>query len=229
MDNDEPLTLCFVDIDDFKRINDSYGHPTGDRVLSQVATRLRQDGEAFRLGGDEFAIVFAGRDEREAVDAAGAIVSRTAALEIEHVGSITISAGLATPSAPTTQPPNPQPVTPRPTTSQPGGAQPQTAQHAGGAAAATGGGAPQARTPVQQRPGTQPSRPAGGQGSAATQGAAAGLTAAAATAAATTQAPQQVPAPPSTSQLPVRAHDITGRTPRIPGNAPTTASNTYSS
>jgi diguanylate cyclase (GGDEF)-like protein/putative nucleotidyltransferase with HDIG domain len=95
-DNDEPLTLCFVDIDDFKRINDSFGHPTGDRVLSQVATRLRQDGEAFRLGGDEFAIVFAGRDERDAVEAAGAIVSRMASMEIEHVGSITISAGIAT-------------------------------------------------------------------------------------------------------------------------------------
>jgi diguanylate cyclase (GGDEF)-like protein len=95
-DNDDPLTLCFIDIDDFKRINDSFGHPAGDRVLSQVATRLRQDGEAFRLGGDEFAIVFAGRDEREAVDAAGAIVARMAGLEIEHVGSITISAGIAT-------------------------------------------------------------------------------------------------------------------------------------
>ena len=32
-----PLTLCFVDIDDFKQINDRYGHPSGDRVLSQVA------------------------------------------------------------------------------------------------------------------------------------------------------------------------------------------------
>ena len=95
-ENDAPLTLCFVDIDDFKRINDSFGHPTGDRVLSPVATRLRQDGEAFRLGGDEFAIVFAGRDEREAIQAAGAIVSRMASMEVEHVGSITISAGIAT-------------------------------------------------------------------------------------------------------------------------------------
>jgi len=45
-----PLTLCLVDIDDFKRINDRFGHPSGDRVLSQIATRLRQGGEAFRLG-----------------------------------------------------------------------------------------------------------------------------------------------------------------------------------
>ncbi len=95
-ESDEPLTLCFVDIDDFKRINDSYGHPAGDRVLSQVAARLRQDGEAFRLGGDEFALVFAGLDEREAVEAADAIVTRVATLELENIGSITISAGIAT-------------------------------------------------------------------------------------------------------------------------------------
>src|SRR5207237_5512560 len=48
-----PLTLCFVDIDNFKKINDRLGHPSGDRVLSQVGARLRQAGEAFRLGGDE--------------------------------------------------------------------------------------------------------------------------------------------------------------------------------
>jgi diguanylate cyclase (GGDEF)-like protein/putative nucleotidyltransferase with HDIG domain len=93
---DKPLTICFLDIDDFKRINDSHGHPAGDRVLSQVAARLRQDGEAFRLGGDEFALIFAGRDESEAVESAGAIVNRMAALELDHVDGITISAGIAT-------------------------------------------------------------------------------------------------------------------------------------
>jgi diguanylate cyclase (GGDEF)-like protein/putative nucleotidyltransferase with HDIG domain len=95
-EEDKPLTLCFLDIDDFKRINDSHGHPAGDRVLSQVAARLRQDGEAFRLGGDEFALIFAGRDESEAVESAGAIVNRMAALELDHVDGITISAGIAT-------------------------------------------------------------------------------------------------------------------------------------
>src|SRR5207237_1155033 len=57
------LTLCFVDIDDFKKINDRFGHPSGDRVLSQVAGRLRQGGEAFRLGGDEFALLLSDHDE----------------------------------------------------------------------------------------------------------------------------------------------------------------------
>ena len=91
-----PLTLCFVDIDDFKKINDRFGHPSGDRVLSQVAGRLRQGGEAFRLGGDEFALLLAEHDEGTALDAANSIVERIAALDLDHIGKVTVSAGLAT-------------------------------------------------------------------------------------------------------------------------------------
>ena len=91
-----PLTLCFVDIDDFKKINDRFGHPSGDRVLSQVAGRLRQGGEAFRLGGDEFALLLAEHDEDMALDAAGSVVERIGTLDLDHVGHVTVSAGLAT-------------------------------------------------------------------------------------------------------------------------------------
>jgi diguanylate cyclase (GGDEF)-like protein len=91
-----PLTLCFVDIDDFKKINDRYGHPSGDRVLSQIAARLRQGGEAFRLGGDEFALLFVDHDEGMALAAANSIVERLAAVDFEHIGNVTVSAGLAT-------------------------------------------------------------------------------------------------------------------------------------
>src|SRR5207248_11366723 len=45
-----PLGLCLIDIDDFKHVNDEFGHPVGDCVLSDVASRLRQGGESFRLG-----------------------------------------------------------------------------------------------------------------------------------------------------------------------------------
>jgi diguanylate cyclase (GGDEF)-like protein len=91
-----PLTLCFVDIDDFKKVNDRYGHPSGDRVLSQVGARLRQGGEAFRLGGDEFALLLVDHDESTALAAAGSIVTRIAAVDFEHIGTVTVSAGLAT-------------------------------------------------------------------------------------------------------------------------------------
>jgi diguanylate cyclase (GGDEF)-like protein len=91
-----PLTLCFVDVDDFKKINDRFGHPAGDRVLSQVAGRLRQGGEAFRLGGDEFALLLVDHDEGAALTAANSIVERTAAVDFEHIGRVTVSAGLAT-------------------------------------------------------------------------------------------------------------------------------------
>jgi len=91
-----PLTLCFVDVDDFKQVNDRYGHPSGDRVLSQVGSRLRQGGEAFRLGGDEFALLFVDHDEGLALTAASSIVERIAEVDFDHIGTVTVSAGLAT-------------------------------------------------------------------------------------------------------------------------------------
>jgi diguanylate cyclase (GGDEF)-like protein len=90
------VTLCLVDIDDFKQVNDRYGHPVGDRVLAQIATRLRQGGESFRLGGDEFAVLLPGLDDRNAVAVARSIVERVGAAQLEQVGSLTVSAGVAT-------------------------------------------------------------------------------------------------------------------------------------
>jgi diguanylate cyclase (GGDEF)-like protein len=91
-----PLALCLVDFDDLKSINDQFGHPVGDLVLGQVASRLRQGGESFRLGGDEFAVLLPGQDERQATAVARSIVERVASLNIEGVGLVTVSAGVAT-------------------------------------------------------------------------------------------------------------------------------------
>jgi diguanylate cyclase (GGDEF)-like protein len=63
---DEPLTLVLADIDDFKRINDRWGHPTGDEVLKAFARRLQESVReidlAGRWGGEEFALLLPGTD-----------------------------------------------------------------------------------------------------------------------------------------------------------------------
>ena len=89
------LALCLVDFDDLKSVNDRFGHPVGDLVLGQVASRLRQGGEAFRLGGDEFAVLLPRQDERQATAVARSIVERVAVLDVESVGPVTVSAGVA--------------------------------------------------------------------------------------------------------------------------------------
>jgi diguanylate cyclase (GGDEF)-like protein len=89
------LALCLVDFDDLKSVNDRFGHPVGDLVLGQVASRLRQGGEAFRLGGDEFAVLLPRQDERQATAVARTIVERVAGLDVEGVGPVTVSAGVA--------------------------------------------------------------------------------------------------------------------------------------
>jgi diguanylate cyclase (GGDEF)-like protein len=95
-EEDQRLSLCLVDIDDFKRINDQHGHPTGDRVLSLIAGRLRQGGEAFRLGGDEFAVLLPDHDEATALEVATSIVERLREMKLDHAEQITVSAGVAT-------------------------------------------------------------------------------------------------------------------------------------
>ncbi|MBZ5569552.1 MAG: GGDEF domain-containing protein [Acidobacteriia bacterium] len=60
----DTYSIAMVDVDHFKKFNDTYGHDTGDQVLRMVAAPLAQvsgGGRAFRYGGEEFAIVFAGQ------------------------------------------------------------------------------------------------------------------------------------------------------------------------
>ena len=91
-----PLSVCLFDLDNFKQINDRYGHPVGDKVLAQVATRLRRAGDAFRLGGDEFALLLPGSGEQAALAQAEKLVQALGADDTEHGGTVSFSAGVAT-------------------------------------------------------------------------------------------------------------------------------------
>ena len=67
---EEQFTVAVVDIDHFKRFNDTYGHDTGDQVLRMVASRLEQvtgGGRSFRTGGEEFCVLFRNQPLREAL------------------------------------------------------------------------------------------------------------------------------------------------------------------
>ena len=100
--NGETMALIAVDVDHFKKINDTYGHLAGDEVLREVATVLvstvRTIDKVFRIGGEEFSILLPGADE-SAADIAAERLRK--AVEIQDVytelGSIriTISLGVA--------------------------------------------------------------------------------------------------------------------------------------
>jgi diguanylate cyclase (GGDEF)-like protein len=68
---DQQYAIAIVDIDHFKKFNDTYGHDVGDQVLCMVASRLSHvggNGEAFRCGGEEFAIVFRNTSAKDALE-----------------------------------------------------------------------------------------------------------------------------------------------------------------
>jgi two-component system cell cycle response regulator len=60
------LSICLLDLDGLKRLNDTLGHQHGDKALKTVAERLDAGGEAFRIGGDEFALLLVGVEAEEA-------------------------------------------------------------------------------------------------------------------------------------------------------------------
>lgn len=98
-----PLALIMVDIDRFKSINDTYGHPTGDVVLREVARRLqtqvRSVDRVARLGGEEFGLIIMQTDLAAAMEVAARICTAIAR-EPVMVGEtqtldVTVSAGAA--------------------------------------------------------------------------------------------------------------------------------------
>lgn len=71
---DTPFLMLLLDVDHFKRINDTYGHPAGDAALKQLTAvlraTLRQTDIAFRFGGEEFIVLIPGQGQKHATEAA---------------------------------------------------------------------------------------------------------------------------------------------------------------
>lgn len=95
-----PVSLITVDVDHFKRVNDTFGHEAGDEVLRRLArtldARLRNSDVVARLGGEEFVVLLPDTDIQGAQGIAEALVASMAAQQDPVVGTITISAGVAT-------------------------------------------------------------------------------------------------------------------------------------
>jgi diguanylate cyclase len=95
----EAVSVLMLDIDDFKRVNDIYGHGAGDEILRALAETLkdsvRSSDAVYRLGGEEFAIVIASRSPQNAEQLAHRVVGRVESTDFEPAGRITISVGLA--------------------------------------------------------------------------------------------------------------------------------------
>ncbi|CAB3751623.1 GGDEF domain-containing protein [Paraburkholderia solisilvae] len=94
-----PLSLILFDVDNFKRINDSYGHPVGDKVLVQlsrfVPNLLRKNDFLARWGGEEFLMVVPGTSGSMAFQAADKLRDAISHVVFGEVGSVTCSFGVA--------------------------------------------------------------------------------------------------------------------------------------
>lgn len=82
VEREEMLSLIIVDIDNFKHVNDDYGHLAGDGILRQIAmlmkTEVSNEGETFRYGGEEFAVIVPRAGKQEVYDLANNLCEKIA-------------------------------------------------------------------------------------------------------------------------------------------------------
>ncbi len=98
----KPLSVCIIDVDHFKSINDRYGHPTGDLVLKEIAKTLNQSTRSVdfvgRYAGDEFVIIFPDTSLADAVRLCERIRKSITEMTLDAQGEmvqVTLSMGLA--------------------------------------------------------------------------------------------------------------------------------------
>lgn len=100
---EKPFSLLFIDLDGFKKVNDTYGHQVGDRVLEEVAQRLKRSVRSqdlcCRWGGDEFTVLMRGDRRRKSLTSAAQRIVRSLCQPMAVDGLILrcgASTGLAT-------------------------------------------------------------------------------------------------------------------------------------
>jgi diguanylate cyclase (GGDEF)-like protein len=98
-----PIALLFIDLDHFKQINDSFGHPAGDAclraIIDPIHAELRQSDVIGRYGGEEFVVILSSADAAAATPIAQRILERVAEVRVEGFGApirVTCSIGIAT-------------------------------------------------------------------------------------------------------------------------------------
>lgn len=96
------MSLLIADLDDFKKVNDTYGHPVGDLVLREVGGAIKRSVRAgdlaARYGGEEFAVIFPGATLAEGRAVAEKILDSIRQAEVDSGGTkvkLTASLGLA--------------------------------------------------------------------------------------------------------------------------------------
>lgn len=102
VEEQQPLSVILFDIDDFKSINDNYGHQVGDEVIKAIASlgnEIMRSRDVFsRLGGEEFAAVLPGTSLEQAKAFAERLREKVESFQLSHQGkqyTVTISAGIA--------------------------------------------------------------------------------------------------------------------------------------
>jgi diguanylate cyclase (GGDEF)-like protein len=95
----ESVAVLMFDLDDFKRVNDVYGHGAGDQLLTRVGRiardTVRGSDVVCRIGGEEFAVIMPSCEARSALVLAGRLAGNFAAEEFEPTGPMTVSIGIA--------------------------------------------------------------------------------------------------------------------------------------